>query len=60
MLGLFIIGLAGAVACYVKRGQLEVIIEDKLNSTMQEYDTNAGIKKSWDYMQHEVISIMLF
>lgn len=55
MLVLFVIGLAGGIACYVKRGQLEDVLENKLNETMHLYSTDSTFQKSWDIMQHEVI-----
>lgn len=60
MLGLFIVGLAGAIACYVQRNQLEYFVEDKLNATMYEYNSNTVFQKSWDVMQHEVVFMLFF
>ncbi|XP_077293192.1 CD63 antigen-like [Arctopsyche grandis] len=54
MLILFVIGLAGGIACYVKRGQLEDVLENKLNETMHLYPTDSTFQKSWDIMQHEL------
>lgn len=60
MLGLFIIGLAGTIACYVNQGELErtELVEGKLYSMIHEYNTSTRIENSWDLMQSQVICIM--
>nr|CAI5826478.1 unnamed protein product [Callosobruchus analis] len=45
-----IIGVVG----YIKKNEVEVMLEKNLNSTMHSYYSNPEIRKSWDITQHEV------
>ncbi|CAH1985550.1 unnamed protein product [Acanthoscelides obtectus] len=44
-----IVGLVG----YIKKNEVEVMLEKNLNSTMHSYYNNPEIRKSWDITQHE-------
>ncbi|VEN60534.1 unnamed protein product [Callosobruchus maculatus] len=44
-----IIGVVG----YIKKNEVEVMLEKNLNSTMHSYYSNPEIRKSWDITQHE-------
>lgn len=46
--------LAAAVTGYMRRAEMSVMLQDRVNVTMQEYPTHPGTRKSWDIMQHEV------
>lgn len=44
-----VVGVLG----YVKRNDVESMLENQLNATMPKYYTNPDIKDSWDIAQHE-------
>lgn len=46
------------IAGYIRRNEVEVMLENKLNSTMYEYYSNEKIKETWDIAQHEVCKII--
>ncbi|KAJ8927438.1 hypothetical protein NQ314_020108 [Rhamnusium bicolor] len=48
------IELAAGIVGYIRRNEVEYMLENKLNSTMYSYYTNEDIKKSWGVAQHEV------
>ncbi|XP_074029720.1 CD63 antigen [Leptinotarsa decemlineata] len=45
--------LITGIVGYVKRSDVEMMLENKLNSTMNEYYINEDIKNTWDIAQHE-------
>lgn len=46
--------LVAGIVGYIKRDEVTVMLEDNLNSTMNNYYTNPEIKDTWDIAQHEV------
>ncbi|KAH1009216.1 hypothetical protein HUJ04_001606 [Dendroctonus ponderosae] len=44
---------AAGVVGYINRNEVEVMLENKLNSTMYKYYTNSDIRRTWDIAQHE-------
>lgn len=46
--------VAAAVTGYMRRAEMNEMLENRVNITMQEYPTHPGTRKSWDIMQHEV------
>lgn len=51
---IFALEIGAGIAAYVRRGEVETMLENKLNSTMFDYYKNEDIQKSWDIAQHEV------
>ncbi|ENN81649.1 hypothetical protein D910_02349 [Dendroctonus ponderosae] len=51
---------AAGVVGYINRNEVEVMLENKLNSTMYKYYTNSDIRRTWDIAQHEVSLIESF
>ncbi|XP_019773137.1 CD63 antigen [Dendroctonus ponderosae] len=45
---------AAGVVGYINRNEVEVMLENKLNSTMYKYYTNSDIRRTWDIAQHEL------
>lgn len=46
--------IAAAVTSYLRRAEMQDMLHERVNITMQEYPTHPGTQKSWDIMQHEV------
>ncbi|CAG9819246.1 unnamed protein product [Phaedon cochleariae] len=53
LLAILILELVAGIMGYVKRNEVEVMLESKLNSTMYSYYTNPEIENTWDIAQHE-------
>ncbi|CAH0554426.1 unnamed protein product [Brassicogethes aeneus] len=47
--------LAAGIVGYIRRNDVEVMLENKLNSTMYQYNTDMKIRNSWDIAQHEAV-----
>ncbi|CAG9760939.1 unnamed protein product [Ceutorhynchus assimilis] len=55
LMGLILITeIAAGVVGYINRNEVEVMLENKLNSTMPKYYTNSDIRRTWDIAQHEL------
>lgn len=59
LLLIFALELGAGIAGYMMRGEVRTMVENRLNTTMEEYLTNSDIRRSWDIMQHDV-SILVF
>lgn len=55
LLIIFTIELAAGLAGYARRSDVEEMLENRLNKSMQEYYSKRDVEKSWNIMQHEVI-----
>lgn len=54
LLIIFSLELAAGIAGYVRRSEVENMLENRLNATMYDYYTKPEIQRSWDIMQHEL------
>lgn len=54
LLIIFTIELAAGIAGYLRRADIENMLEKNLNTTMHEYYTKRDVEKSWNIMQHEM------
>lgn len=54
LLVIFGLELAGGITGYVLRDDVEDMLENTFNKTMQQYSTNKEIAKTWDIMQHDL------
>ncbi|RZC35331.1 uncharacterized protein BDFB_000932 [Asbolus verrucosus] len=54
LLVIFTMEIGTGIAGYIRRNEVEGMLENKLNSTMFDYYTNEDIKNTWDIVQHEV------
>ncbi|XP_045474137.1 CD63 antigen-like [Harmonia axyridis] len=50
---IFVLEIAAGIIGYIHRNEVEVMLEDKLNSTISDYYINEDIKRTWDVAQHE-------
>jgi hypothetical protein len=61
LLVIFTLEVGTGIAGYIRRNEVETMLENKLNSTMFDYYNNEKIKETWDIAQHEVfISYYLY
>lgn len=60
LLVIFTIEIATGIVGYIRRNEVETMLENKLNSTMSDYYTNGEIKDTWDIAQHEVSIQILY
>ncbi|KAF5307910.1 hypothetical protein FQR65_LT06477 [Abscondita terminalis] len=51
---IFCLEMAAGIAGYVRRNDIEDMLDTHLNNTMHEYYNKADAKRSWDIMQHEL------
>ncbi|CAG5124309.1 unnamed protein product [Candidula unifasciata] len=49
----FILEIAGGIAGYVLRNEIENTVDSKLNATLSRFNSSEGIKRTWDRLQHE-------
>lgn len=54
LLIIFTIELAAGLAGYARRSDVEEMLENRLNKSMQEYYSKRDVEKSWNIMQHEM------
>ncbi|KAL1498330.1 hypothetical protein ABEB36_009143 [Hypothenemus hampei] len=55
LLGIILIGeIAAGVVGYINRNEVELMLDNKLNSTMYQYYTSKDIQRTWDVAQHEL------
>ena len=54
LLVIFALELGAGISGYMMRGEVGSMLENRLNSTMRQYNTKTDIQKSWDIMQHDV------
>ncbi|XP_066261022.1 CD63 antigen-like [Euwallacea similis] len=55
LLGIILIAeIAAGIVGYINRNEVEIMLENKLNSTMYKYYSNNDIRKTWDVAQHEL------
>ncbi|KAK9304229.1 hypothetical protein QLX08_004235 [Tetragonisca angustula] len=54
LLLIFALELGAGIAGYMMRGEVRTMVENRLNTTMEEYSTNNDIRRSWDIMQHDL------
>nr|CAH7713108.1 unnamed protein product [Callosobruchus chinensis] len=53
LVAILILQIIVGVVGYIKKNEVEVMLEKNLNSTMHSYYSNPEIRKSWDITQHE-------
>jgi hypothetical protein len=53
LLVIFTLEVGTGIAGYIRRNEVETMLENKLNSTMFDYYNNEKIKETWDIAQHE-------
>ncbi|XP_018335537.1 CD63 antigen [Agrilus planipennis] len=51
---IFCLELTTGIIGYVKRSEIEGMLENKMNSTMYKYYNTSQVQNSWDILQHEV------
>ncbi|BFZ15649.1 hypothetical protein BsWGS_18688 [Bradybaena similaris] len=49
----FILEISGGIAGYVMRDEIENTIDSKLNNTLNDYNSSAAVKNTWDKLQGE-------
>lgn len=54
LLIIFTLELAAGISGYVRRAEIDEMLQTRLNVTMQEYPTSVATKQSWNIMQHEL------
>ncbi|XP_076233605.1 CD63 antigen [Calliopsis andreniformis] len=54
LLIIFALELGAGIAGYMMRGKVHAMVENRMNSTMEEYLSNDDIRRSWDIMQHDL------
>lgn len=54
LLIIFALELAGGIAGYVLKDKALVMVEDRFNRTIAEYENNTAIKQSWDILQTDL------
>ncbi|XP_076265309.1 CD63 antigen-like [Rhynchophorus ferrugineus] len=52
---IFVAEITVGIIGYVNRNEVQVMLENKLNSTMYKYYSNMDIRKTWDVAQHELM-----
>lgn len=57
LLLIFALELGAGITGYMMRGEVGNMLENRLNNTMRQYNSNDEIRHSWDVMQHDVSSL---
>lgn len=51
---IFVLEIAGGIAAYVARNQVEQVIVTKMNEGMINYSDSEGVRKTWNHLQTEL------
>ncbi|XP_014480564.1 PREDICTED: CD63 antigen-like isoform X1 [Dinoponera quadriceps] len=54
LLLIFALELGAGITGYMMRGEISNMLENRMNSTMRQYEENRDIRNSWDIMQHDL------
>lgn len=54
LLLIFALELGAGIAGYMMRGEVSGMLQNRLNSTLQTYNTKEDVRRSWDIMQHDL------
>lgn len=54
LLLIFALELGAGITGYMMRGEVGNMLENRLNNTMRQYNSNDEIRHSWDVMQHDL------
>ncbi|XP_076651513.1 CD63 antigen [Halictus rubicundus] len=54
LLLIFVLELVAGISGYMMQREVRQMVENRMNSTMKEYSSDANIGKSWDIMQHDL------
>ncbi|XP_032669102.1 CD63 antigen-like isoform X1 [Odontomachus brunneus] len=54
LLLIFVLELGAGITGYLMRGEISNMLENRMNSTMRQYDVDESIRQSWDIMQHDL------
>jgi len=54
LLLIFALELGAGITGYMMRGEVSDMLQNRLNGTLQVYNTNEDVRRSWDIMQHDV------
>lgn len=54
LLLIFALELGAGISGYIMRGEVDRMLQNRMNNTMPLYQTDPDVQRSWDVMQHDV------
>ncbi|KZC11628.1 CD63 antigen, partial [Dufourea novaeangliae] len=54
LLLIFALELGAGISGYMMRGEVRQMLENRMTSTVEQYSSDANVRRSWDIMQHDL------